>query len=68
MAKRKFPKRLSDGTHQYELARNEIELPDGRSFPALYERVPKDPALQFTPDLAYCEGLSDTPIMHSLSR
>ena len=68
MPKRKLPKKLNDGQYDYVLVQPERELPDGRAFVALYERQPRDPDRQYTPDLAYCQGQTDTPVMHGIAR
>ena len=68
MPKRKLPKKLNDGQYDYVLVQPERELPDGRTFVALYERQPRDPERQYTPDLAYCQGQTETPVMHGIAR
>ena len=65
---RTLPNELSDGTYQYELVRPEQKLEDGRSNIALYERMPEDPKFQFTPDLAFCEGQREIPVMVRVGR
>lgn len=68
MSKRTLPEKLNDGTFDYVQVRQEEKLPDGRVNVALYERVPKDETFQYTPGLAYCEGIVDDPAMQRLQR
>lgn len=68
MSKITLPENLNDGTSDYELVRPEKELGGGLSEVALYERVPKDVDFQYTPDLAFCQGQTETPIMQPIAR
>ena len=67
-----LPETLNDGTFDYNLVRQEKDLPGGLQDVALYERVPQDPDRQFTPDLqwriAFSKGQKAVPMMQPLSR
>lgn len=65
---RTLPPRLNDGQHDYRLVSQEADAGEGKKWAALYEREPVDPDWLYTPDLAFCEGITSTPVMHRVRR
>ncbi len=69
MSKRTLNKTLTDaGGKVYNLVRPGKDLGDGREDLPLYDSVPPDPTYQFTPDLGYCMGQTETPMMQKIQR
>jgi len=60
-----FPQALNDGTYNYTLVRDERDLGNGLADVAVYDRVPPTDT-QYTPDLAWKLGQTQTPIMMPL--
>lgn len=68
METRVLPEKLNDGTYDYNIVTQEKDLGHGIKQIALYERDPKDPEYQFTPDLGFLLGQNTVPYMHKIMR
>jgi hypothetical protein len=62
--------KINDGTYDYILVSPEKQVSEDPPLTevALYERIPQDPDYQYSPSLAYLEGVSTDPGMFPVER